>query len=547
MPELQERQLAIVNGRVRTMDVEGTRCEAIAIQGGRIATVGSNEAVLSAIKADATVIDADSRSVLPGLIDAHSHLSLLAESLSDSVDCRTPPVHSIAEIMARGRAAARTTTPGEWIILQGSSFQQERLREGRLPTSAELDAISNDHPVLYKTNIHHLVVNRRALEITGITRETQPPPGATIHHDEKTGEPTGVLEEMFGHLGMAAHTSTSLKDALRDGAWKYYLANGVTSSQEIWHSRALLQSMSELVTARDVPLRMSCYGWIPLAGSLSEVLAPTGVELERNWFEVGGVKLFADGATSSRSAAFYEPYPGFPENFGTLNYEFDELASLIGQAEAQGAQVLVHAAGDRAQDEVLRAFELCLGNVPAWGRRHRIEHCGCTQWTEARAQWCRRLGITPVPNLGLIESYGDFWPEYLGWDRSKGCVPLRAMLDDGLLVPGNSDTSGADLILLNPFRNMGCAITRRTFRGRVIDPDQCISLDEALLMYTRYAAWAGRCENNRGSLEVGKLGDVIVLTEDLDELDADALDSVRVASTVVDGDVVYRNGERASQ
>ena len=250
------------------------------------------------------------------------------------------------------------------------------------------------------------------------------------------------------------------------------------------------------------------------------------------------MKLFVDGGTSSHTAAFYEEYLDAPGKRGALTYELGELTDYIRDSFDAGAQVALHAAGDLAQDISLAAFELA-GARAGDGRRSRIEHGANTAWSERRTAWCKRLGVLPVPNLGFIYNYGEFWPRALGERRSRECVPLRSLLGEGLEVPGTSDTTGGDPRLLNPFHNMWCAIARTTFTGRTIDPDQRIDREQALTMYTRYAAHAGFWEDSRGTLEPGKLADIVVLEQAIDEVQDGDFDRLSVAHTIVDGQLVY--------
>jgi predicted amidohydrolase YtcJ len=301
-----------------------------------------------------------------------------------------------------------------------------------------------------------------------------------------------------------------------------------------------MRLLAGAVGEREVPLRVRGYGWVPLAGSVEDVAsgAIADVPLLEDWFEGGGVKLFVDGGTSAHTAAFYEEYLDAPGKRGALCFELEQLTEHIRAAHSAGAQVALHAAGDLAQDISLAAFELAGVRAEA-DLRPRIEHGGNTAWNAFRAAWCKRLGVLPVPNLGFIYNYGEFWPRSLGEVRGGGCVPLRTMLDSGVGVPGTSDTTGGDPRLLNPFHNMWCAMTRRTFAGRTIDPDERIGREQALTMYTRSAAHAGFWERSRGTLEVGKLADVAVLERAIDEVADEDFEQLAVAHTIVDGELVY--------
>jgi predicted amidohydrolase YtcJ len=532
-------QILVVGGDVRTMDPRAPRAEAIAARDGRIVAVGSTAAVESMRGPDTVVVDADGATVTPGLIDAHGHFGHVARSMATAVDCRTPPVGSIADMLERAGERARSVAPGTWILLQGTTFQDELLAERRFPTPQELTEVSADRPIVYRSSIHNLVVNRCALTLAGIDRDTPEPAGARIERDSG-GEPTGVLAEMFDRFPIPEPTDVELGDSIVDVAWRYYLANGVTSIQEIWDSVQVMRLLGGSICEGELPLRVRGFGWVPLAGTLEDVAcgAIADVPLLDDWFEGGGVKLFVDGGTSSHTAAFYEEYLDAPGKRGALTYELGELTEHIRTAHAAGAQVALHAAGDLAQDLSLAAFELAGTRADA-DLRPRIEHGGNTAWSDQRTAWCKRLGVLPVPNLGFIYNYGEFWPRALGAKRSRDCVPLRTLLEEGLQVPGTSDTTGGDPRLLNPFHNMWCAMNRKTFTGRTIDPDQRITREQALAMYTRFAAHAGYWEGCRGTLGEGKLADIVVLDQAIDELSDDDFAELTVAHTIVDGELVY--------
>jgi predicted amidohydrolase YtcJ len=548
-PGSEPADLLVIGGDIHTMDSRRPRAQALAARAGRIVAVGSTAELAGLRGARTETLDVHGATVLPGLIDAHGHFGHVARSMAAAVDCRTPPVGSISDILDRAAARARAVPPGTWILLQGTTFQDELIAGGRFPTPAELTAVSAEHPIVYRSSLHHVVANRRALADAGIDATTVEPPGAHIERDPATGEPTGVLAEMFDRLPIPPATEAQLAESIHRVAWEHYLAHGVTSIQEIWDSVEPMRLLARAVRAREIPLRVRGLGWAPLAGTVAEVAtgAIGDVPLEQDWFEGGAVKLFADGGTSSHTAAFYEEYLDAPGRRGALNYELGELAELIAEAQRADAQVAVHAAGDLAQDVTLAAFELAgslagtsPGSVNPYAHlRPRIEHGANTAWNARRTEWCKRLGVLPVPNLGFIHNYGEFWPRSLGERRSRACVPLRTLLDAGFQVPGTSDTTGGDPRLLNPFHNIWCAVTRETFAGRTIDPDQRISREEGLSMYTRFAAHAGHWEMSRGMLAPGMLADIAVLAQQLVEVQDRDLGAVTVAHTIVDGRLVY--------
>lgn len=536
--------MVIINGDIHTtMTSTDTRYEALAASNGRITALGATHQIQSLAGPKTIVLDARGRTVLPGFIDAHTHFGLVAKSSATAVDCRSPGVRSVGDILARVRARCEETPSGTWLLAQGTGFQDELLEDRRFPTPDEFDGVSSDHPIVYRSTLHHAVANRKALELAGITRDTPDPPGGGLER-HPDGTPTGVLFEMFDRFPIPKPTDEELRTAIRRVGRDEYLAHGVTSIHEIWDSIQLMSILGEQVRSRAVPLRVRAYGWVPLAGSLEEIASGAigDVEQEADWFESGGIKVFADGGTSTHTAAFYDDYADRSGWKGTLGMTIDELAAVFTAARETDSQVMVHAAGDLAQDTMLEAVEVAAGGG-ARRLRHRIEHGANTCWTPARAERCRQLGVTPVPNPGFIYNYGEFWQGALGPERSARCVPLRTLIEQGFTVAGNSDTSGADPILLNPFHNMWCTMRRETFRGRVLDPDEGITRGQALTMYTRSAAELGHMERTRGTLELDKLADIIVLSEPVDLVRDEDWEELTVLHTVVDGRLVYSADE----
>src|ERR1700722_233587 len=248
-------QLLILDADVRTMNLRMPRASALAARGGRIVALGTSSELESLRGPSTVTIDARGATVLPGLIEAHGHFGHVARSMATAVDCRTPPARSIADILARAEERARAGAPGTWILLQGTPFQAELIADGRFPTPQELTDISADRPIVYRSSIHNLVVNRCALELAGIDRDTVEPPGARIERGPD-GEPTGVLAEMFERFPIPDPTDAELADSIVDVAWGHYLAHGVTSIQEIWDSAQVMRLLGGSVRRREIPLRV---------------------------------------------------------------------------------------------------------------------------------------------------------------------------------------------------------------------------------------------------------------------------------------------------
>jgi hypothetical protein len=352
---------------------------------------------------------------------------------------------------------------------------------------------------------------------------------------------------MFDRLGIPLAAESELRASLIKVARETYLANGVTSIQEITDSLTTLRLQAELVRDRTIPLRVASYAWVPVAASLEQVTTSATLDaalVEPGWMELGGAKLFADGGTTSFAAAIYGHYPGQEANNGSLTYELDELVEILVKCESAGVQVMVHASGDRAEDQVLSAFDRAVKSQPGGCGRlsHRVEHAANILWTDERARGFAALKLTPAPNMGFIYHYGDFWREIYGPSTVNPIVPIRSLLDSGFHVPGTSDTAGSDLELHRPMHNIWAAVARRTLRGTVDSPEECISVEEAVRMYTEYSAVQGRYGAERGRLEPGYVGDIVVLSTDLATCASEDLDAVDVGWTIVDGSVVFERG-----
>ena len=534
--------LLLINGRLAGAPVTpGVTHDAIAVRDSRIAAIGDSATMLAAAPEDVTVLDADGRLVVPGFVDAHTHWGLCAQAESRAADCRI--ADSVEDILRVAREAVAETPTGEWVFLQGASFQDGRVREGRFPTGAELDAISTDHPIIYKSQLHHVVVNSHALRLAGITRETPDPPGSHIDRNPDTGEPTGELHDMWAMLPLPADDSRMTEAAMKRVGWDHFLSQGVTTLLEIVDSPQIMEMQRRLIADGEVPMRMRAVPWLPKAATIDEALewaqSSDGPWIE-DWFEFDGIKLFSDGGTSVCTAAFHDDYVGQPGNRGSLVYSDEQLRELLTAIHRQGLQALVHAAGDRAQDQVVAAFGDIGDRDEVRGARHRIEHMGNVGWSEDRARACEAVGVLPMPNLGFTYHFGEYWPRVLGSKVESQEIPLRSMLQRGFPLAGTSDTSGPDLVILHPLHNLATATLRQTYTGRVVNPSERIPASSALDMYTRGSAYSCRIEASRGTLEVGKLGDIAVIDGwKGDTEDEDTLRDLSVAHTIVGGDVVW--------
>jgi predicted amidohydrolase YtcJ len=526
--------LVLVSAKIWTGDPARPSAEALAIRGGRIVAVGRNSDV-EALRGRATrVLDGRGRRVVPGFIDAHTHMSMGGFNLL-AVDLRhTKDEKEFTEQLAR---FAKTRPAGGWIT--DGAWDHQQWQGARLPTRALLDPATGDRPTCISRQDGHMVVcNSLALKLAKITRDTPDPPGGVIVKDA-AGEPTGVLKDAAMDAIWAvrpARTLEELTEALR-AAMKHAAGNGVTSVQDLPGNSRDLEAWEKLRERGELTIRVS---YRPSLTNWQKTRDRRAGMRNDEWLRIGGVKGFADGSLGSGTALFFEPYDDDPGNRGVFAAEAIPLAALeerVAAADAAGLQVEIHAIGDRANAEILDLFERVARRNGPRDRRFRIEH----------AQHLRSGDIPRFAALGVVASMQPYhaiddgrWAEKrIGRKRSKTTYAFRSLLDaKGVLAFG----SDWDVAPLSPLAGIYAAATRRTIDGKNPGgwfPDQKIAVEEALLAYTVSAAWAAFEEKEKGSLAPGKLADFIVLAEDPLSVKPEDLDKIAVDTAVVGGKVVY--------
>jgi predicted amidohydrolase YtcJ len=470
--------------------------------------------------------------VLPGFVEAHTHLEVTAISRYINVDCRYPVVKSITDIQQQIRKKAATVPEGNWILAQGVNFQDQLLEEKRFPTKNDLDQVSTNHPIVFRPSFHMAILNSPALQAAGITRETPDPPAGIIERDIH-GEPNGVTRDVEHHLlGIPEPSSEEQQEAFANCVRNEFLARGVTSLFEISHT---VDSLRDLI-ALDTPLRIGVYLHVPGTVDFEQALSglPTVFTGTNPFF--AGVKVFIDGGTTALAAAFNEPYAVDPSTSGKVAIELDELYTYLQRCDEAGIPLAVHAVGDRAQDILVEAMR----RLTATGKRrydvkHRMEHGGNILCHPERQQQFKELGILPVPNPAFIMVFGDALSKYLGEERTRFAYPYKTMIENGLEPAGGGDCAGAEMRSCNPWFNMWCAVNRETRSGKKLHPEESISLMDALRMHTLWSAKAGGVQDKVGSIEAGKHADFILLKDDPFELPVEALKEVLPIQTWIGG------------
>ena len=534
--------LVLDNANVLTIDPSRPRAGSIGIIGDRIVAVG-DRGELAGHEAAATV-DLDSRFVVPGFNDAHNHMPAFGSSLGD-VPLHAGAVRSIEEIIAA--IAQRTTDrpPGEWIV--GAGYDHNKLAEGRHPTRYELDVVSPEHPVvLNHTSGHFVTLNSAAMRLARIGEVEVPDGGVVALGDD--GEPNGLLEEQAQQLVRRLLHPRSVDAIVSNlgAASDRYLSEGVTSCQEagvggILGTSEPLELAAYQRARREGRLRVR----VTLMASIDALHDldhhaddpdPFALDLGLHtgfgdeWLRIGPTKIFADGSLMGRTAAMFDDFEGEPGNNGYFQMPEERLHSLILAAHRSGWQIATHAIGDRAVSSVLDAYESALSRFPRDDHRHRLEHCGMCRADDVTR--IARLGVIPVPQARFISEIGDGMLDAIGPARAGDCYRQRSFLDAGIPLPGSSDrpvVNGAPLLGIHGLVN------QHTATGRAFNPQEAITVEEAITAYTMGSAIAAFDEQRKGSIERGKLADVVVLDRDLTTIDAEGIADTEVLATMVGG------------
>ena len=535
----------IVLGRMVTMDPQQPQVSAVAINNGRFSFVGDQAAALALRGPDTRVIDLEDATAYPGFIDAHLHVAGIGAA-QRSVDLTG--ASSFSELIDRVAARASTLRPG--VVLQGRGWHQSKWLKppaghiAGFPTHHALsEAVPNHSVVLEHANGHSVLLNQRAMEQLGIDANTIAPEGGVIVISD--GQPTGLLHETAIELAapLQAYDAQTAEE-LVELAQQHLLSEGITTAHDAGASQVDLAAQWAMARRGDLDMRLYSMVYASDEGALSEWLArgplisAGGAKLT-----VRSIKVQADGALGSRTAWLHAPYTDAPNTSGVLTYDLDALAALIRDSREDNWQINVHAIGDRANSEVLAVFAPFTDSDS--DHRFRIEH----------AQHLR-LGDGPLfAEQGVIAS---MQPIHLSSDRPwaidrlgqrrivEGAYIWRDLLSAGVIVASGTD---APVEPVDPIANFYAAVTRKTLKGvpeTGFEPAQKLSRMEALHAMTMAAAFAGFEEQDKGSIEVGKLADLTVLDQDLTTIpEAEILNS-EVLLTIVGGEVVYQRDETAN-
>ena len=535
--------LILANGRVITADANNRTFEAVAVKTGRILAVGNSSDMLDLRGARTEVIDLKGRTVIPGLTDPHVHLADDGAASLNKIDVRDfgTNVRSIPHILEVVRAQTREVPPGSWIVGTGSPMQDFRMPEKRFPRREELDAVAADHPVSIGFGAHVTIANSQALALAHVTKETAPPGGGAIELDPTTGELTGKLIERAQYLVrdvIPAYSYEQLKEGIVH-AMRRALRRGVTTIHDIVTNNETTRAYQELVLEGRLPIRASLLLRILEAKIVPESLLNLGIKtgFGNDWLKIGGVKMSIDGGITGRVAAFYEPYVGDPCHCGLIRIPADELDETVNAYHRAGHRVCIHAIGDRAMDMALDAIEKAVTALPRTDHRHRVEHLGNWMITKERLERIRRLEVLPVPNVPFLHFIWESLLDCMGPARLDGSFGVKTLLESGIPITSGSD--GPGYWPTDPLRDMGTSVSRQIWSGATIGADQAISAVDALRMFTINAAYNSFDERIKGSIEPGKLADLVVLAQDPFTIAPERIKDIPVDMTIVDGRVAF--------
>jgi len=537
--------LVLRNGRIVTVDDKHPEASAIAVRGDRIALVGGDADVAPSIGPKTRVIDLGGKLAIPGFIEGHGHFLALGEFRTE-LDLTS--ARSWDDVVAKVRAAVPSAAPGEWI--RGRGWHQEKwdrapnaVVEG-MPTNAELTRAAPDHPVvLVHASGHACIANDKALELAHVGFGTPDPSGGKIVRDA-AGRATGVLLERAEDLVHEARDAQPRPaDEKRADALRYVklasdecVSKGITSFQDAGSSLETVELFRELARAHELPLRL----WVMLGDSndaLRGKLAQYRMIGEGGGFlTVRAIKRYMDGALGSHGAWLLAPYADLPSSSGMNTNSVQSIADAALLARTNDFQLCVHAIGDRANRETLDVFEKVLGSAArSKDYRWRIEH----------AQHLDPADIPRFVSLGAIASMqgvhctsdGPWVIERLGKERAEaGAYAWKSLLRTGAIVSNGTDTPVEDV---DPIACYYASVSRKLKDGTRFFPEQCMSREEALRSYTMSCAFAAFEEKEKGSLTVGKLADIVVLSKDILTIPEDEIPTARVVCTIVGGKIAY--------
>ena len=532
-------ELVFKNGNIYTANERQPRADAIAVKGDRIIFVGSNRDVQKYVGKSTRVVDLNGKTLLPGMTDAHHHLSGVGfREMTLNLEGTT----SLQDFLAKVKQRVDQKRPGEWVT--GRGWIETFWTPPVFPTRWDLDKIAPSNPVfLDRADGHGAIANSAALKIAGVDKNTQNPFGGEVSRD-KNGEPNGMFLDAAQGLIQRHIPGTTVAEAERAIVLGVNrdIQLGWTQVQDPGGSYAEVALMEKLYGEGRIKLRI--YKALSAPGSEADRLLSDGPIIGKygNRLTVRSLKLYADGSLGSRSAALLEPYSDKPDTSGFLTIKEEDLQPVLAAALRKGIQIETHAIGDRGNRFILDQYEKAMNAVPRaeWKikkPRWRIEHSQIVN--PADIPRFAKLGV--IPSMQASHAIGDlhFAPSRLGLNRLAGAYAWTSFIKSGSIIPGGSD---APVERGEPLIEFYAAVARKDmkgFSGEGWHPEEAVTREQALKMFTVWPAYAAFEEALRGSIEIDKLADFTVLSADIMKIPEMEILKTRCMMTVIGGEIVY--------
>src|SRR5262245_45552211 len=528
------------NGNVYTANDKAAKAEAVAVKGDRIVFVGTNAAAQKFIGANTRVVDLKGNTVLPGFTDSHQHLSGVGQR---EMTLNLEGTTSLDDLLTKVKARVDQTKAGDWVT--GRGWIETHWQPPVFPTRWDLDKVAPNNPVILgRADGHGAVANSAALKLAGVDKNTPNPFGGEVSKDKQSGEPNGMLLDAAQGLVRRKVPPTTREDAERAVVLgvKRDIELGWTQIHDAGGSYEDIDIFKKLYASGQIKLRIykAIYGPGPNASRLISDGPILGES--QNRLTVRTIKVVSDGALGSRGAALLAPYSDDPETSGFLTVKTEDLRPMLVDALRKGIQVETHAIGDKANRFILDEYETALKAVPAADRkvadpRWRVEHAQIVN--PADIPRFAKLGI--IPSMQPSHAIGDlfFAPKRLGLDRLAGAYAWESFIKSGVVVPGGSD---APVERGEPMIEFYAAVARKDPKGFSSEgwhPEEAVTRDQALKMFTMWPAYAAFEEKLRGSIETGKLADLTILSADIMTIPELDILKTRCVMTVINGEIVF--------
>ena len=526
-----EPEIILYNGNIFTVNPKEPTAQALAIANGRLMAVGTNVEILKMATARTKKIDLGYKTVLPGFIDAHTHPAYSGIKHLKMVDCDLRSIKGIKEAI---RQRAASTPKGKWV--EGFKYDDTKTNEGRKINIADLDDAAPEHPVrITHRGGHTYYCNSLAFKMANVDETTPNPQGGEF---EKTsdGKLTGCAKESAADVFDKIIPDVATRNERQEGVKlisKMMSKTGITSATDAGGSPEDLQAYEDAYEARELDVRIYCM--IRYIHIDKMIAAGVRTGMGNDWVKIGGMKMTCDGSISERTARLSQPYIGRPDDYGILVMDDEQLYPYAKKAYDAGWQIGIHANGDVGIDTTLKLYERLYKENPKTDPRFRIEHC--TMINDNLVQRMKTLGVIPTPFSTYVYYHGEKMKAY-GEERLKNMFALRSFLNAGIRPTQASDYPPGPF---EPMMALQSSVTRTDMKGNVWGANQRVTVEEAIKIGTINGAYASFEENSKGSLEAGKLADLVVLGRNPFKEDPSTLITIPIERTMAGGKWVYES------